>query len=101
MKDFMYTCLNAKQKEGIQFNGCKLTTPPNLIIPPKQLPSGDYDFGVPIYNTSFNKLGKSLQKTYLTFYKEDLTTKVKNYNMLIDAINRLVENEVNFGKGFW
>lgn len=101
MKDFMYTCLNARQKEGIQYNGCRLTTPPNLIIPPKQLSNGQYDFGVSIYNTAFNKLGKSLQQTYLTFYREDPTTKVKNYNMLIDAMNKLVEQEVNFGRGFF
>lgn len=101
MKDFMYTCLNAKQKEGILYNGCRLTTPPNLIIPPKQLVNGDYNFGVSIYNTSFNKLGKSLQTSYLTFYKEDSSTKSKDYTMLIDAMNKLVESEVNFGKGFW
>jgi hypothetical protein len=101
MKDFMHKCLNARQKEGVQYNGCKLTTPPNLIIPPKQLPNGQYDFGVSIYNTSFNKLGKSTQNTYLTFYKEDPSTKVKNYNMLIDSMNRLVENEVDFGRGFF
>jgi len=101
MKDFMHTCLNEAKKGGPQFNGCRLPAPPNLIIPPKQLPNGQYDFGVSIYNTAFNKLGKSLQQTYLSFYKEDPTTKVKNYNMLIDAMNRLVEQEVDFGRGFF
>jgi len=104
MKDFMYTCVNARQKEGINYNGCRITTPPNLIIPPKQTIVNDkkvvYDFGVSIYNTAFNKQGESLQKTYLTFYKEDTVTKVKNYNMLIDAINKLVENEVKFDGRF-
>jgi hypothetical protein len=101
MKDFMHKCLNARQKEGVQYNGCRLPTPPNLIIPPKQLPNEQYDFGVSIYNTAFNKLSKSLQKTYLTFYKEDPTTKVKNYNLLIDSMNKLVEQEVDFGRGFF
>lgn len=101
MKDFMYKCVNAKQKEGARYDGCKLPTPPNIIIPPKAMPNGHYDFGVSIYNTAFNKLGKSLQQTYLTFYKEDPTTKEKNYNMLIDAMNKLVESEVNFGRGFF
>ena len=101
MKDFMHTCLNAKQREGVEYNGCKLTTPPNLIVPPKQLPNGQYDFGVLIYNNVFNKQPKSLQQTYLTFYKEDPSTKVKDYKMLTDALNNLVETDVNFGKGFF
>jgi hypothetical protein len=101
MKDFMHKCVNARQKKGVDFNGCRLTTPPKLIVPPKQLPNGQYDFGVSIYNTAFNKQSKSLQQTYLTFYREDPATKEKNYNMLKDAVNRLVENEVDFGRGFF
>lgn len=101
MKDFMYNCVNAKQREGVQYNGCRLTTPSKLIIPPKQLESGQYDFGVSIYNIAFNKLSKSLQETYLTLYKVEPITKEKNYNMLIDSMNRLVENEVEFGRGFF
>lgn len=101
MVDFMHQCLNAPRKEGNHFNGCSLSTPPNLIIPPKQTSTGQYDFGVSIYNIAFNKQPKSLQQTYLTFYKEDPTTKEKNYKMLEDAMNRLVESEVNFDKGFF
>lgn len=101
MKDFMYNCVNAKQREGVQYNGCRLTTPSKLIIPPKQLESGQYDFGVSIYNIAFNKLSKSLQETYLSLYILDTTTKEKNYNMLIDSMNKLVENEVDFGRGFF
>jgi hypothetical protein len=101
MKDFMYKCLNAKIIEGTKFNGCKLPTPPNLIIPPREMQNGNYDFGVSIYNTAFNKQPESLQKTYLTFYKEDPTTKEKNYEMLEDAMNSLVEKEVDFGRGFF
>ena len=98
MKDFMYKCLNTKQMEGITFNGCRLPTPPNLVIPPREMPNGQYDFGVSIYNKIFNKLSKTLQQTYLTLYKEDPTTKQRNYNMLIDEMNRLVESEVDFDK---
>jgi hypothetical protein len=101
MKDFMYTCLNAQRREGQRYNGCRLTTPPNLIIPPKDLGNDQYDFGVSIYNTTFNKQSDSLKKTYLTFYKEDPTTKQKNYSMLEDALNSLVEKEVDFGRGFF
>ncbi len=101
MKDFMHKCLNAERREGIKYNGCRLTTPPNLIIPPKELSNGQYDFGVSIYNNTFNMQPASLKKTYLTFYSEDPMTKVKKYNMLEDALNRLIEREVDFGRGFF
>ena len=101
MKDFMYKCLNARKKEGLAYNGCRLPTPPNIIIPPKVMPNGQYDFGVSIYNSAFNKQPKSLQETYLTFYREDPQTKVKDYKMLEDAMNNLVEKEVDFGRGFF
>jgi hypothetical protein len=101
MKNFMYTCLNAQFREGKRYNGCRLTTPPNLIIPPKDMGNNEYDFGVSIYNTSFNKQSESLKKTYLTLYKEDLITKEKNYSILENALNSLVEKEVDFGRGFF
>ncbi len=101
MKEFMHYCLNAPLKEGGQYNGCKLTKPPNLIIPPKQTPNGQYDFGVSIYNKTFNKLPKTLQQTYLTFYSENPTTKEKIYDKLIDEINNLVQQELDFGRGFF
>jgi len=88
MKEFMYQCVNDKHEI------CALTTPPNLIIPPKQMQNGQYDFGVSIYNKVFNKQPKTLQESYLTFYKEDPATKEKNYLMFENAINKLVENEV-------
>lgn len=90
MKDFMYHCVN--DKHGV----CGLTTPPNLIIPPKQMQNGQYDFGVSIYNKVFNKQPKTLQESYLTFYKEDPATKEKNYIMFENAVNKLVENEVEW-----
>ena len=101
MKEFMHKCVNERKKHGPEWNGCRLTTPPNIVIPPREMENGQYDFGVSIYNKAFNRMAKSLKNTYLTFYKEDPVTKEKNYNMFIDAINRLVENEVNFGRGFF
>jgi hypothetical protein len=101
MKDFMHKCLNAKKKEGPHYNGCRLPTPSNIIMPPKELPNGQYDFGVSIYSKSFNRQPKSLQKTYLSFYKEDPTTKERDYHMLEESMNSLVENELNFGRGFF
>jgi len=101
MNLFMKKCVNERKKHGDQWSGCRLPTPPNLVIPPRQMENGQYDFGVSIYNKAFNKQPKSLQNTYLTFYSENPQTKEKNYNMLIDAMNHLVENEVDFGRGFF
>lgn len=101
MNEFMHKCVNERIRHGPQWNGCRLTAPPNLVIPPRKMENGQYDFGVSIYNKSFSKLSKTLQDTYLTFYKEDPQSKEKNYNILIDAMNSLVEKEVNFGRGFF
>ena len=101
MKEFMYKCVNERINRGPQWNGCRLTAPPNLVIPPRQMENGQYDFGVSIYNKVFNRLPKSAQSTYFTLYKEDPQTKEKNYDMLIDNMNSLVEREVNFGRGFF
>lgn len=99
MKDFMYKCVNERSKKYGQ--GCHLTTPPNIIIPPKKMENGQYDFGVSIYNKAFNSQPQSLQNTYLTLYKEDPNTKQRDYKMLEEALNNLVEKEVDFGRGFF
>ena len=101
MKEFMYKCVNERENHGPEWNGCRLTTPPNLIIPPREMENGQYDFGVSIYNKIFSKLPKSVKSTYLTLYKEDPTSKIKNYSMLEDTMNRQVENELDFGRGFF
>jgi hypothetical protein len=101
MKEFMHKCVNERINHGSQWNGCKLTIPPNIVIPPRKMENGQYDFGVSIYNKVFSKLSESLKNTYLTFYNEDTQTKEKNYNILIDAMNDLVEKELNFGRGFF
>ena len=99
MKDFMHKCVNDRNKEFGK--NCSLSTPPNLIIPPKTMDNGQYDFGVSIYNKTFNSQPKTLQNTYLTLYKEDPVSKEKDYKMLEDALNQLVEKEVDFGRGFF
>lgn len=70
----------------------------NLILPPKQMNNGQYDFGVAIYNEVFNAQPKSVQDAYLTYYKVDPSTKEKNYNQLEYELNKLVEVEVSRGR---
>ena len=96
MKDFMYKCVNARQKG----KGCEVIAPKNLIIPPNKLENGKYDFGVQIYSDLFNtKLDPSTQNTYLTLFNEK--DGVKNYDMLINAMNNLVAKETGFDRGFF
>jgi hypothetical protein len=111
MKDFMFKCVNNRQKG----KPCEIVAPKNLIVPPilienvkSSTPDGSpdgssagpqYDFGVKIYSDLFNtKLEPSLQNTYLTLF----STKdgVKNYSMLIDAMNKLVAKETGFDRGY-
>ena len=95
MKNFLMNYINTKNKQY----GYPFTEPNELKIPPTELPNGEYDFGVKIYNDEFKKLPSSLQKTYLTFYS--VKDGVKNYNMLKNAMNDLVSKEVGFNKGFF
>lgn len=99
MKEFMHNCVNTRLDPNS--NGCSLTNPPNIIIPPKILANGSYDFGVKIYNDTFNKLSDNLKNTYLKLYKEDNQTKEKNYKMLEDALSDLIAKELDFGRGFF
>jgi hypothetical protein len=94
MNEFMHKCVNEGGK-------CMLTTPPNIVIPPRKMDNGQYDFGVSIYNKVFNKLQETTQSTYLALYKEDPVTKTKDYKAFEDEINKLVEQEVNFDSGFF
>lgn len=94
LTDFMYNCVNNRANS----KPCEMTTPSDLKLPPELLPSGQYDFGVEIYNTLFNKLAKTLQTTYLTFFSE--RDGVKNYKMLENAMNDLVKKEVGFSNGY-
>jgi hypothetical protein len=101
MKQFMNKCVNERITHGPSWNGCRLTTPPNIVIPPRKMENGRYDFGISIYNKAFSTLPQATQDMYLTFYKEDPSSKVKNYNMLEEAMNDLVQKEVDFGRGFF
>ncbi|MFY7730493.1 MAG: hypothetical protein ACOVRN_13315 [Flavobacterium sp.] len=95
MKQFMYTCVNEKKRLGNQFEGCSLVTPPNLVIPPRQMENGQYDFGVSIYTKLFNEQPKDAQASYLTHYVEDPVTKAKDYGKLEEELNALVANELS------
>lgn len=101
MKDFMHKCVNARQSEGSRFAGCRLSAPPNLTVPPKSIGKDSYNFGVPVYTRVFNKQPKTVQETYLALYKEDPSTKVKDYSMMVEAVTKLVENELQFGDGMF
>jgi hypothetical protein len=90
MKDFIFSCVNARIKK----ESCTFITPKDLKIPPLKLENGEYDFGLPIYNDVFNKLSDSTKQTYLTLYSEK--DGKKNYSLLINSLNKLVEKEVNF-----
>lgn len=95
MVEFMFNCVNARAKR----EACKFIAPRELKVPPEQMANGQYDFGVEIYNSEFNKLSKSLQETYLSHY----STKdgVKNYSMLENSLNELVSKSLDFNKGFF
>lgn len=88
----MYSCVNLKQ----QGKACEIVAPDELILPPRLLESGQYDFGIDFYNQIFNKLPETLQETYLSMY----STKdgIKDYKQLVDVLNRLVGDETEFTK---
>lgn len=90
LNEFMKECVLSREKK----EKCKFIQPKNLKIPPTKLENGSYDFGISIYNEVFNKLPDATKKTYLSLYNE--VNGIKNYKLLIDALNKLVEKEVNF-----
>jgi len=96
MKEFMFKCVNDKRKG----KACEVSAPTNLIIPPNKLEDGKYDFGVQIYSDLFNtKLDPQTQNTYLTLFNEK--DGVKNYSMLINAMNNLVAKNTGFERGYF
>ena len=78
---------NKRQKKNLEF-----VNPSNLIIPPQILDNGSYDFGNKTYNNIFNKYDKSYQTTLLSLYSEK--NGVKNYDMMINALNNIVQQEL-------
>ena len=94
MKEIMFKCVNARKKG----KPCEVVTPKNLIVPPNKLEDGKYDFGVQIYSDLFNnKLDPSTQNTYLKLFI--VREGVNDYNILKDAMNRLVAKETGFDRG--
>jgi hypothetical protein len=59
--------------------------PPNLIIPPNEMPDGSYDFGNELYNEFYNDANNSVYKTF-------------NPNMLRDAMNSAIAKQLGFKK---
>jgi hypothetical protein len=95
MNSFMFNCVKARSKS----ESCKFISPKTLKLPPIELPSGEYNFGLKIYDDVFNKLPKSTQQTYLTLYS--VKDGVKDYSLLSNAVNELVAKEVGFNRGYF
>ena len=95
LEDFMFNCV----KNIANSKPCDFSAPKNLKVPPVQLANGSQDFGVKIYNELYEKLPASTKETYLTLYNEK--DGVKNYGMLINAMNNLVKKEVDFDRGYF
>jgi len=82
---------NKKQNKPLEF-----INPSNLIIPPQILENGTYDFGNETYNMIFNNFDKNYQNTLLTLYAEK--NGIRNYDMMLDAINNIVKQELGFNQ---
>jgi hypothetical protein len=94
MKEFMNNCVAARNQK----QPCTFTRPQNLMLPPEETFDGSLDFGVNIYNQAFKKLSNEEKIHYLSLYSEN--NGIKNYNMLGDAMDRLVSKTLEFGKGY-
>jgi hypothetical protein len=101
LQEFMDSCTS------LRLNGkpCVFITPSNLIIPPQIIhvdkdgtEKEEYDFGNKVYNDLFNGFSPSYQDTLLKLYSNK--DGVKNYNMLTDTLNGLLEQKLGFGKGY-
>lgn len=94
MKDFMYK--NVRAHAVNPHYVYQITTPPNIQIPPSILSNGKYEFKVDIYNKLFNSMDPNTQQSYLALYKQDPLTREKSYKQMEDALNSLVEKDVQF-----
>ena len=95
-KEWLLETMNKYVKYKKENKPLDFATPSNLIFPPEVLEDGKYDFGNEIYNEIFNKQEKSYQNTLLTLYNEK--NGVRDYTMLVDALNNLIKQEVGFNK---
>lgn len=94
LKEFMHQNVVAKKNNPSYVY--KITAPPSLRLPPLLLEDGTYDMNVDIYNKTFNNLDPETQKGYLALYQEDPITRMRTYERLEQALNSLVEKEVQF-----
>jgi hypothetical protein len=63
------------------------------------LGNGKYDFNSEIVNNLFNNLSKSYQNTLLSLYSEK--NGVKKYDLLDDALIRILEKNTGVESGFF
>jgi hypothetical protein len=95
-REWLLETMNKYVKYKKENKPLEFATPSNLIFPPQILEEGKYDFGNEVYNEIFNKQEKSYQKILLTLYTEK--NNVRDYTMLVDALNNLIKQEVGFNK---
>ena len=101
LQEFMDSCTNLR----LMGKPCVFLSPSNLILPPQIIhvdkdgtEKEEYDFGNKVYNDLFNNFNSSYKDTLLTLYsKKD---GVKNYKMLEDALNGILEKNLGFSKGY-
>ena len=101
LQEFMDNCASLR----ILQKPCVFMTPSNLILPPQishvekdGKEKEEYDFGNKAYNDLFNAYNSGYQSTLLSLYsKKD---GIKNYKMLEDTLNSLLEQELGFSKGY-
>jgi len=91
-RDWLLETINNYIENKRQNKKLVFVNPSNLIIPPQILDNGSYDFGNQTYNNIFNKYDKSYQNTLLSLYKEE--NGVKNYDMMINGLNNIVQQEL-------
>jgi len=94
LQEFMDSCVKAT----LEKKPCTFTNPSNLIIPPQLVDDGKYDFGNTIYNDFFNKLGKGYHDRLLKLFITDKNGN-KNYNPFENELQRMMIQELGFGKG--
>jgi len=101
LQEFMDNCTNLRLLQ----KPCVFVSPSNLILPPQIIhvdkdgtEKEEYDFGNKVYNDLFNNFDSSYKDTLLTLYsKKD---GVKNYKMMEDALNGILEKNLGFNKGY-
>ena len=101
LQEFLDSCTSLR----ILQKPCVFITPSNLILPPQishiekdGKEKEEYDFGNKVYNDLFNAFTPGYQSTLLTLYSKK--GGIKNYKMMEDTLNSLLEQELGFSKGY-